>query len=604
MGNTRNILKTAACTLYIVLCACRMSVFAQEIDIATITQQQLLDSITHVRDSIESALRQQIQDMQLKEIIMQERIALSDRDAMQDSLREANIRSRVDSLRRITHGVPLVIESDTLLMFYTRKGGMLPEQRAETARALIVEAGHSLTVFLDSVYLYDSELQTDIMLGDEVLLSVTDMDALWLSTERLTLAKNYKKIVEKKIQELHDIYGFKQKLKGGALALIVILLQLLAVWITLRLFRRWKRRGVLRLLRKLKPFQTKNYVLLDTHRLGVIIIGVLNLLRFLIILLQLFISIPLLFSLFPETKEFTYTIFGYIWNPVKHILRAVVDYIPNLFQIIIIIVCFRYIIKLIRYFANEIASERLKISGFYPDWALPTFTILRILLYSFMLVMIWPLLPNSDSEIFQGVSVFIGIIVSLGSTSMVGNIMAGLVMTYMRPFRIGDYVRCSDTTGEVVEKTIFVTRIRTLKNELITIPNSSLMGSQISNYTFSASRYGIIVHTKITIGYDQKWQHIRDLLLQAADKTEGIKKHPKPFVGVTALNDSYVEYEINGYTERHKSLPAVYSALHSNILDTMHKAGVEIMSPTIFATRPDIPLQIPPEEMIPDEQKI
>jgi len=174
--------------------------------------------------------------------------------------------------------------------------------------------------------------------------------------------------------------------------------------------------------------------------------------------------------------------------------------------------------------------------------------------------------------------------------------MAGLVMTYMRPFHVGDYIRFGETMGEVVEKTILVTRVRTMKNELITIPNSTLMGSQISNYSSSAHKYGIIVHSKITIGYDQQWQSIRDLLLEAADKTEGLKKHPKPFVNVTALDDSYVEYEINAYTDRHKSLPAVYTSLHANILDTMHRAGVEIMSPTIFATRPNIPLQIPEEK--------
>ena len=169
-------------------------------------------------------------------------------------------------------------------------------------------------------------------------------------------------------------------------------------------------------------------------------------------------------------------------------------------------------------------------------------------------------------------------------------------MTYMRPFRVGDYVRFGDTTGEVVERTILVTRIRTLKNELVTIPNSNLMGSQISNYTFSAGKYGIIVHTKITIGYDEPWDKIESLLIQAAEKTEGIKHHPKPFVNVSALDDFYVEYEINAYTDRHKTLPRVYSTLHSNILDSMHGAGVEIMSPSIFATRPNLPTQIPQEE--------
>ena len=189
---------------------------------------------------------------------------------------------------------------------------------------------------------------------------------------------------------------------------------------------------------------------------------------------------------------------------------------------------------------------------------------------------------------------FIAAIVSLGSTSVVGNVMAGLVMTYMRPFRVGDIIRFGDTEGEVIEKTMLVTRIRTRKNEIVTIPNSNMMSSDTSNFSSSAQRYGIIVHTKITIGYDEPHQKIEALLLEAAEQTDGIKKHPKPFVRITALDDFYVEYEINGSTERAKTLSAVYTALHQNILDTLHAAGVEIMSPHIEAQRDHLPVQIPP----------
>jgi len=335
--------------------------------------------------------------------------------------------------------------------------------------------------------------------------------------------------------------------------------------------------------------------LLDTHRLGVAIIFVFNLVRLLLILLVVLVGLGFMFSFFPETKTVTYTVLGFIWNPLNDILKSVVAYLPNLFKIIVIIICFHYLLKLVRYFANEVASGRLKINGFYADWAMPTHTLLRVLLYSFMLVMIWPLLPNSDSEIFQGVSVFIGVVVSLGSTSVVGNVMSGLVMTYMRPFRIGDFIRFGDTEGEVIEKSMLVTRIRTRKNDIVTIPNSNMMSSQTSNYTFSAQRYGIIVHTKITIGYDEPWKKIETLLVQAAENTDGIKRHPKPFVRITALDDFYVEYEINGITDRAKTLSTVYSALHQQILDTMHGAGVEIMSPHIEARRDNLPVQIPKE---------
>lgn len=584
------------CCVWACLLMLSITAWAQEKQSAEPEPQKVTDSLQIVSDSIIDELRHQVQELKLQSILMKEQLDLSEKGAHEESMRLAARKASIDSLRQVTQGAPLVVEDDTLLLIYARNGGMLPEARAKEASEKIFEAGKSLAVFLDSIYIYDSEGQTDVMIGDEVLLSVTDMDALWNNAERLELAEQYKTIISDKVKELHDIYGFQQKLKGIFMVLIIIAIQAFFIWLTLRLFRRWKCQLTRKLLTILKPLQFKDYVLLDQHRLGIALIVCFDLLKLFCIFLQLLVSIPLLFSVFPETKRLTYTLFGYIWNPISKILSMIIGYIPNLFQIIIIVLCFRYLIKAIKYFANEIATGKLKISGFYPDWAMPTFVILRILCYSFMFVMIWPLLPSSNSEVFQGVSVFIGIIVSLGSTSIVGNVMAGLVMTYMRPFRLGDFVRFGEIEGEVVERSILVTRIRTLKNELVTIPNSNLMGSQISNYTFSAQKYGIIVHTKITIGYDEPWKKIESLLLKAAEKTDGIKARPKPFVRLTSLDDSYVEYEINAYTDKHKSLPTVYSALRSNILDTLHRGGVEIMSPTIFAHRPDLPLQIPEED--------
>lgn len=566
---------------------------AEEGDIAS--AMTAIDSLKAANDSIVEALQNQVQELKLQGIMMQEQLERTGKSAREDSLRQAERKARVDSLRNVTQGAPLVVEGDTLLTIYARKGGLLPEARVAQARGKILEAGKRMTLFADSVYVFDSEESTDVMAGESVILSVTDLDALWMGTTRVQLAETYRHAISRKVTELHDTYGLRQKLQsiGWTVLIVAVLVSLCAgvAW----LFRRWKFSVTRKLLRTIKSVSIKNYPLLDTHRLGVSIIVVFNLVRLLIILLLILASVPLLFSVFPETKAFTYSIWGYVWNPLRDLAGSIVAYLPKLFKIAVIVVCFHYLLRLVRYFAGEIANGRLRINGFYADWAMPTYAILRVLLYSFMLVMIWPLLPNSDSEIFQGVSVFIAAIISLGSTSVVGNIMAGLVMTYMRPFRIGDIIRFGDTEGEVIEKTMLVTRIRTRKNEIVTIPNSNMMSSDTSNFTSAAQRYGIIVHTKITIGYDEPHEKIEALLLQAADRTEGIKKHPKPFVRVTSLDDFYVEYEINGCTERAKTLSAVYSSLHQNILDTLHGAGVEIMSPHIEASRSDLPLQIPPQ---------
>lgn len=559
---------------------------------------QDVDSLRVVTDSVIQALQNMLQEERLNNIFMREQLERIGLAGRADSLRVVERKARVDSLRKITPGVPLSIDDDTLFILYARRGGMLPEARVENAREKIIGLGKKLTFFVDSVYVFESEYSTDIMAGDDVLLSLTDMDGLWQNTTRQQLAEKYSVLIQDKVQEIHKDYGLQQKLLGLLLVFAVIVAQYFFIKLTNWVYNKWRLRWTHKLLRLMNFLKKTDNDLFNIHRMGIFFLWVFRMVRLLLFAVLFIFSIPLMFSAFPETKRLAYTLISYIWNPVTDIFDAIVVFLPNFFKIFVIILCFRYLVKGFRYLANEIASGNLKFNGFYPDWAEPTFYILRVLSYSFMLVMIWPLLPSSNSEIFQGVSVFIGVIVSLGSTSIVGNVMAGLVITYMRPFHIGDLIRFGEIEGYVIEKSLLVTRIRTRKNDIITIPNSNLMSSQTSNYTLSSHQHGgIIVHTKVTIGYDMKWQIIRDLLLAAADATPGIKKNPKPYVNVTTLDDFYVEYEINGYTNSYETLPAVYSALHQNILDQFHTAGVEIMSPHIFAHRNDLPPQIPEEDL-------
>ena len=572
--------------LIIVAMAFALTVSAQEETVS-------VDSVSAQTDSLVLALRSQLQEQQMKNIMMQEQLEKTGEAARDDSLRLARRKERIDSLRNITPGAPLIIDGDTLLVLYTRRGGILPETRVEDIREKIMEEGKRITLFSDSVYIFDSEFTTDIMIGEDLVMSVTDNDGLWQNKTRQELAAEYRTIIEAKIEQLHAQYGLKRKLMGVVYVLGAMLALGLLIWATNYCYRHWRYRLLRKLLRRTRPLAIKDYEVLNLHRQGILFLTIFNVLRYLVIFLLLFIFVPMFFVAFPETKSFTFTIFGYVWNPFVNILKSVLGFLPKFFQIIVIIICFRYLVKGLHYLMNEIGSGRLKINGFYADWAQPTYLILRVLCYSFMIVMIWPLLPSSESEVFQGVSVFIGIIVSLGSSSIIGNVMAGMVMTYMRPFHVGDFIKYGDTEGFVIEKSVLVTRIRTRKNDVITIPNSNLMTSQTTNYTFSAHNYGIVVHTKVTIGYDMQWQQIRDLLLAAAAKTAHLQKKPEPFVRITALDDFYVEYEINAYTRKSDLLGDIYSELHQNILDSFHSNGVEIMSPHIFAHRNDLELQIP-----------
>jgi small-conductance mechanosensitive channel len=245
----------------------------------------------------------------------------------------------------------------------------------------------------------------------------------------------------------------------------------------------------------------------------------------------------------------------------------------------------KYILRFTKFIFNEISMGSIQINGFYKDWAEPSYKLTRILILAFALIIIFPYLPGSGSPAFQGISVFLGILFSLGSSSAVANMVSGIVLTYMMPFKVGDRVKISSTVGDVIEKNLLVIRVRTIKNEDITIPSSMVLGSHIINYSSSADSYGLILNQTISIGYDTPWRSVHDLLIKSALKTNGILNEPIPFVFQTQLNDFYVSYEINAYTRQPNQMANIYSELNQNIRDSFNSAGVEIMSPHYTSIR-------------------
>lgn len=520
-----------------------------------------------------------------------------------DSVKLAQQRARIDSLRQFTPGVPVVVEGDTLFYLYTKRGGYTPLQRAEMIDAAIMQLGKRFTLHPDSVYIESSDIVTDLMYGNKVIASFTDQDGLWEGRSREQLATDKRKIVVQKLKELKEEHSLWQLGKRILYFVLVLAGQYLLFWLTGWLFRKLKVRIQKLKDTRLKPISIQNYELLDTQRQVNLLIFLSNLLRYVIMLLQLLITIPLLFAIFPQTKGLAYQIFSYIWNPIKNILVGIVDYIPNLFAILIICFAVKYLVRLVHYLSREVEAGRLKFGGFYPDWAMPTYHIIRFLLYAFMIAMIYPYLPGAKSGVFQGISVFIGLIVSLGSSTVIGNVIAGLVITYMRPFKLGDRIQLNDTTGNVIEKTPLVTRIKTPKNEVVTIPNSFIMSSHTVNYSASAREYGLIIHSEVTIGYDVPWRQVHQLLIEAALNTPGVIDDPCPFVLETSLSDWYPVYQINAYIREADKLAQIYSDLHQNIQDRFNEAGIEIMSPHYMAMRDGNESTIPKDDLRPKTDK-
>ena len=593
----------------ILLLLISMTVTSQENQIKTSDsiQEELLSfhskqlremEAVRISDSFQrSELEKQIRALKVNENIKRREL-MKQISAMnaRDSLRVARLKQKIDSLKLIAKGFPVVLPpNDTLFFIFNKVGSFSPRERARTVSQRIKTLADELLFKADSLKLIPAEQSVDIMYGEIIIISITESDALWMSSNEEKLASDYKKVIGDSIIIYQKETGLKTILIKVALALLVIAVLIGIIMLISWIFRWTKRKIESQTGKLIKGIKIKDYQMLDIPMEIKILFMLNTMVKWLLVLLAVYISLPVLFGLFPWTKNFATILLAYFLDPLKAILKALWNYLPKLFTIVVILVVFRFVLKGVKYIKYEIEKEVLRIPGFYPDLANPTYQIIRVLILSFMLVVIFPFLPGSNSPVFQGVSVFLGILFTFGSSGSLSNLIAGLVITYMRSFKVGDRVKIGEITGNIIEKAMLVTRVRTTKNEIISIPNSSILGSHLINYSSDARDRGLIIYTTITIGYDTPWRQVHQLMIDAALATDFVEKEPVPFVLQTSLEDFYVSYQINAYTREPNLQATIYSQLHQNIQDKFNEAGVEIMSPHYKAHRDGNTVTIPPD---------
>ncbi len=306
-----------------------------------------------------------------------------------------------------------------------------------------------------------------------------------------------------------------------------------------------------------------------------------------------YVYLSLILSFFPYTAPVGDQIFQYISRPSVDIFNHVLGYIPNLIYLILIVFAVKYSLKLLRFIFDAVGRGDLVFGRFEPEWADPTYKLLRALAVVFALMTAYPYLPGSGSKFFQGFSVFVGAIVTLGSTGAIGNLVSGVILTYAGAFRIGDRVRIGEAVGDVLARTLFVTRLRTRKNEEITIPNSIVLGGHVVNFSNAAKRRELVLSIEVGLGYDVHWSEVERLLKEAASKTPGILDAPEPYVWPKALGDFAVVYELHAHTDRADMMGPTLSALRRSVLDALHDAGVEIMTPSVRSLRDASRIAVP-----------
>ena len=482
-------------------------------------------------------------------------------------------------------GYPVTVDGYDLFHIHETLGAASPQMRAERISAALEDLAQSQDFDPSKFQATEEGGVATVRYGDQLIVTINDAEARGSGLPRKALAAQYALILQTRLPVVHEQHTPRYLWKAAIFAAITILIYLGLLWVIIR-GTRW----ILNSLEtqskgRIHGIRIQQSEIIQGSQVRGLLASVVRLLRIVVIAILSYGFLAKALSFFPWTREHSQRLLGYLINPLITMGEAVLNYLPKLFYILVIVVVLHFVLRFIKIIARELERGRIRIVGFYPEWVQPTYKIIRVLLYAFGAVLIYPYLPGEGSPAFKGIGVFLGVLFSLGSTSAVANFVAGVILIYTRGYRVGDWVTIGSSTGEVVQMSMLATHVRTIQNEEVTIPNSVVLASFVTNFSLQAQDRGVALHTSVTIGYDQPWRTIHKLLIDAALRTPDILHVPQPFVLQSQLEDSYVKYDINAYTNHPLRMPYIYSDLHANIQDSFFEAGVEIMSPIIHGLR-------------------
>jgi small-conductance mechanosensitive channel len=511
--------------------------------------------------------------------------------------------ARADNATQTTHsaveteGIPTApVTLDGVTLFRVRGVSAFPaEERAATIAGRIRAYARETTVPLDALHVVEAEDRTNIVAADRHIISVFDADAELERVDRHVLADIYQTKITGAVKSYRQARTLRVLLIDTGYALAATALLVVALLGVLRVFRRTGDAIERRYKARLQNLKIQSFEILRAEQLLAGAGTLLRTARAVIMLALLYFYLQFVLGLYPWTRPFSRELLAMTLRPLGVMGKGLVQSVPDLVFLAILIVVVRYLLRMGRLFFDAVERGTVKISNFDPSWADPTFRVVRLLVIAFAVVVAYPYIPGSNSAAFKGVSIFLGVMLSLGSSAVVANFVAGYTLIYRRAFKVGDRIRIDDRIGDVLQMRAQVTRLRSLKNEEIILPNSMILNSHVVNYNSLARERGLILHTTVGIGYETPWRQVEAMLLQAAGRTTGLLKEPAPFVLQKSLDDFCVTYELNVYCDQPQLMMEFYTALHRNILDVFNEHGVQIMTPA-YVSDPAQPKVVPREQ--------
>ncbi len=468
-------------------------------------------------------------------------------------------------------------------------------QRASAIAGRIKAVAADPKISPSDIRAVDTEVGTAIFAGSQRLMVVFDADAKQTFLPRSALAELIVNKIQNAVTEYRQARSRETLIKSVSLALVAT-----AVLFAIIAFIMWLSRGLKMIVerryrRRIQAVGIQSFQVVRAEQIWNFVQRLIKAGRLLLILAVCLGYLNFVLARFPWTRATAHQMRSYIVRPLETMAKGIADHIPSIIFLVILYFVTRATLKLVHKFFDALRSGEVKLTGFEADWSESTYKLIRLGVVVLALVVAYPYIPGGRSEAFKGISIFIGLVFSLGSSSAIANLIAGYTMTYRRAFRIGDRVKIGDTIGDVIEMRLQVTHLKTVKNEEVIIPNSAILNNEVVNFSSLAQKRGLILHTTVGIGYETPWRQVEAMLLLAAERTPGIMKDPSPFVLQKALGDFAVTYEINVYCDNARAMAATYTALHRNVLDLFNEYGVQIMTPA-YEGDPEVPKLVPKEQ--------
>lgn len=483
-------------------------------------------------------------------------------------------------------GVPVMLDGREILRIHASTGPFSAEMRARTLEKRLEALGKDPSYDERALAVKETPGASEFMYRGVLMGVLTDEDAKAYDMPRQALADKILQACKDAIATYRMEHSDEALWQDAVFAILALAILAGVLFVT-----RWGHRWV---EARVNAWCEKEGWIGRQRAVGAVghvhlvrgILAALRLLRLVLVVALVYIALALVFSLFPWTRELAGILADYGLAPIRAVWSGFLKYIPNLLFIGVIFVLGYYASRLCKWFFDRVSAGEMAIPWMYPEWSGAYYRIVRTLIIVGVAVIIFPYIPGSDTPAFKGISIFLGALATFGSSTAINNLFNGLVLMSMRPYHTGDWVRVGDTEGRVEDVSLLVTKLRTPKNVVITVPSSQMVGSHILNFSDMAKEGpGLILHTTVTIGYDASWRKVHTLLIEAALKTRGVLSEPSPFVLQTSLDDSYVSYQINAFTREACEQPRLYGELHQNIQECFNAGGVEIMSPAYHALR-------------------